>query len=231
MSDLRRIVETYLDVESNARKKLVSTSTLADPDALALYRGTQVLFRAHLLRSDGVTAYAPPADALWLFGIDNAYTPDKVDLVVSANDQFNIAGDWADMTVAGGKISWRVDLTSATLKTALAAASAATMYAALWMCPVGGQYTLMAHWDVVVRNVAVDPTTATAVEGVSFPTMDLYNADLAQLRQPTGGLYRLRNAAGESVLQLWNPTISKWQTVTLTGAVGVEQLAVGIGED
>ena len=101
------------------------------------------------------------------------------------------------------------------------------MYAALWMCPVGGSYTLMAHWDVSMRNVAVDPTTATTVEGISYPTMDLYNADLTQIKTPTGGIYRLNNGA----FQLWNPDQNKFHTISVSGAAGSETVEVGPGED
>lgn len=225
MADLRRIIEIYLDVESNARKNLVNAA-LYDPTILNLYRGTQVLFRCHLMLSDA-TAYAPESTATWLFGIDNAYTRDKADLVVSANSQFNLSGDWDGEDIVGGKICWRVDLTTSALKDALADSASVPMYAALWMSPVGGSYTLMAHWDITVRNVAIDPTTAIAQDGISFTTMDLHNADITQIKTPTGGIYRLQNGA----LQLWNSTQSKWHTVSVAGAVGSELMAVGPGED
>ena len=226
MADLRRIIEIYLDVENNARKAMVS-SVLSEPPTLNLYRGTQVLFRCHLMMSDSTTYYAPEADAVWLFGIDSVYTRDHADLVVSETDQFNIDGDWAEKTVVGGKICWRADLTSVSLKEELADSANFGMYCALWMCPVGGSYTLMAHWDVNVRNVAVDPITALAVEGISHPTMDLYNTDMAQLKVPTEGLYRLQNGA----LQIKNSTTGKFQTVSLSGAEGSETMDYGPQED
>ena len=226
MADLRRNIEIYLDVENNARKQLSGTDFF-NADQLDLYRGTQVLFRCHLLMSDAVTAYAPDASSTWLFGIDSKYDLDHTDLVVSDNDQFNLDGDWDQRDVVGGKICWRADLTSSLLKTDLGNDASKTMYCALWMAPPSGNYTLMAHWGVIVRNVAVDPTTAIGQDGIAFATVDLLEADVTQIKTPTNGIYRLRNGA----LQLWNPDQSKWHTVGIKGAEGAEYWSYGPGED
>lgn len=226
MADLRRPIEIYLDVENSARKALQGTAAFSDPVALSLYRGTQVVFRCHLMMSDATTYYTPAVTDTWLFGIDNVYTRDHTDLVVSLNAQFNLDGDWDQRDVVGGKICWRVDLTSAALKTALADSENAAMYCALWVRPSGGDYTLLGHWDITMRNVAVDPTTALEQEGISFATVDLVNADIAELKTPTGGIYRVHNGA----LQLWNPDQSKWHTVGIKGGAGAEFISYGPGE-
>jgi hypothetical protein len=215
-----------LDVENNIRRKL-ENSNFYVADQLDVYRGTQILFRCHLLMSDATTYYAPGASSTWLFGIDSSFTRDHADLVVSENAQFNVAGDWADTSVVGGKICWRADLTSQSLKDDLADDASKQMYACLWMCPSGGEYTLMAQWDINMKNVAVDPTTALAQDGISFLTMDLYNADMAQLKAPTSGLYRIQNGA----LQIWNADQSKYHTISISGAAGSETMDIGPGED
>lgn len=226
MADLRRPIEIYLDVENSTRRNRTGT-TFFEPAALSLYRGTQIVFRCHLLFSNATTYYVPALTDAWLFGIDNAYTRNKADLVTSLNAQFNIVGDWDQLDVVGGKITWRVDLTSVALKTALADSANATMYCALWVCPSGGNYTLLGHWDIIMRNVAVDPTTAVEQEGISFATVDLLNNDVTQIKTPTGGIYRLRNGA----LQLWNATQSKWHTISVSGVAELEQINVGPGEN
>ena len=60
--------------------------------------------------------------------------------------------------MSNGKICWRADLTTAALKTSLAALPSKTMYCGLWMLPSGGSYTLMCQWTVLMKNIAVEPT-------------------------------------------------------------------------
>jgi len=226
MSDLRRIIEVYFDVEGSRYVDKIGDAFSAPKTTMTLYRGTQITFRAHLMRADATTYFQPEVDAVWLFGIDSVYTLDHTDLVSSAADQFNIAADWGSIDIVGGKISWRADLTSATLKADLGDSATKTMYCGLWMAPVGGKYTLMAHWDILMHNVAVDPTTAQSVEGISFATVDLLDADIAQVKTPTNGLYRIKNGA----LQLYNPDQSKFHTITIAGAAGSEHTSIGDGE-
>jgi hypothetical protein len=119
-----------------------------------------------------------------------------------------------------------VDLTTNELKVALADAASKAMYADLWFTPSGGSPTLMAQWNVTMKNIAVDPTTATAVEGITHPTTEVFNSAISEVKSPTSGLYRLHNGA----LQLWNATQSKWHTVSITGAAGEETWSIGPGE-
>ena len=226
MSD-RVIKEVYLDVEENQIRLYKNESFFALASDMALFRGSQVLFRCHLMLADAATYFTPPAGGTWLFGIDDQFTADHGDLVISAHDQFNIPGDWDLLDELRGYICWRVDLTGEALKTSMSNLAAKAMYADLWFTPSGGAPTLMAQWNIAMKNVAVDPTTATAVEGITHPTTDVFNTAISGITTPTGGLYRLRNGA----LQLWNATQNKWHTVSVSGVAGSETLDLGPGED
>ena len=227
MSDNRVIKEIYIDTEGTQIRSYKNSAFYALSSDMVLHRGTQVLFECHLMMADAATYFTPPSGATWLFGIDDTFQADHADLVVSLNAQFNIAGDWGEVAPTAGKISWRVDLTSTALKDALADDTQKAMYACLWMTPVGGNPTLMAQWNITMKNIAVDPTTATAQEGITFPTTEVMNSLINEIKTPTGGLYRLRNGA----LQLKNSTTSKFHTLSISGAAGEETLDIGPGED
>lgn len=227
MSENRVIKEIYLDTENNQIRSYKNSTFYALSPDMTLFRGSQVLFRCHLMLADATTYFTPPAGGTWLFGIDDQFTADHADLVVSQNAQFNIAGDWDQLLETSGYICWRVDLTTNELKNSLADAASKAMYANLWFTPSGGSPTLMAQWNVTMKNIAVDPTTATAVEGITHPTTDVFNSAINEIKTPTGGLYRLHNGA----LQLWNATQSKWHTLSISGTVDAETLDIGPGED
>jgi hypothetical protein len=226
MSDNRVIKEIYLDVEGNQIRSYKNSTFYALSPDLTLFRGSQVLFQCHLMLADASTYFTPPAGGSWLFGIDDTFTVDHADLVTSPHAQFNIAGDWDLLAETTGYICWRVDLTTNELKTSLADAASKAMYADLWFTPSGGNPTLMAQWNITMKNIAVDPTTATAVEGITHPTTDVFNSAIAEMKVPTGGIYRLQNGA----LQLWNATQSKWHTLSISGAAGEETIDIGPGE-
>jgi hypothetical protein len=225
MSSDRVIKDLYIDTEGTQIRSYKNTTFYALSPDMTMFRGTQVLFRCHLMMADAVTYFAPPAGATWLFGIDSEFTADHTDLVVSLNDKF-IAADWDQASFTGGKICWRADLTSQALKDKLADQTAMAMYACLWMTPSGGNPTLMAQWNITMKNIAVDPTTATVQEGITYPTTEVFNSSISEIKTPTGGIYRLQNGA----LQLWNATQSKWHTLSISGAAGEETLDIGPGE-
>lgn len=226
MSSDRVIKDMYIDTEGTQIRSFKNSTFYALSPDMAMFRGTQVLFRCHLMMADATTYFAPPAGATWLFGVDDSFVADHTDLVVSLNAQFNIGGDWGDVNVPEGRISWRADLTSQVLKDSLGDSASKTMYACLWMTPNGGNPTLMAQWTVTMKNVAVDPTTATAQEGIVFPTTDVMNSLINEIKVPTGGLYRLQNGA----LQIKNSTTGLFQTITMSGAAGSETMDYGPGE-
>jgi hypothetical protein len=226
MSSDRAIKEIYIDTEGTQIRSYKNSTFYALSPDMSVFRGTQVIFRCHLMMADAATYFAPPAGATWLFGIDSVFTALHPDLVVSLNAQFNIEGDWDLLAPTSGYICWRADMTSTTLKENLADATNKGMYACLWMTPSGGAPTLMAQWNVTMKNIAVDPTTATAQEGITYPTTDVFSSAINEIKTPTGGLYRLQNGA----LQLWNATQSKWHTLSISGAAGEETLDIGPGE-
>lgn len=153
MSDYRRIIEIYLDTEG--QRQVTSDNYDVEPK-MVLFRGSQILIRAHLRLADGTTYFAPDASATWNFNIDSVYTADHSDLVASDNDQFNIGADWDDLDVTGGKICWRVDTTSTALETDLGDDESKTMYAELWMTPPATSSVLVCHWDITMHNIATD---------------------------------------------------------------------------
>jgi len=209
MSDYRRIVTYYFDVEEGVPVSSVSELT-PTPTWRTYYPGTQVLFRAHLLNHDG-SYFLPPADATWLFGFDNQSGSTVPDLVVSLNDQFNNAEDWTgDNGVAqtAGRICWRADLTSALLKTYMATQTASVaLKACLWMNSPGIGYDLKCQWNIFVEPVYVDPTIAKTQPGIQHVTLDLMNASCIPLR---GDGYRFR--ARNKELSLYFPD-GKWATL------------------
>jgi hypothetical protein len=85
----------------------------------------------------------------------------------------------------------------------------------------------MAQWDVLVKNIAVDPTVATSVAGITHPTTTVFNSAISGLRTPVGGLYRIQNGA----IQIKNSTTGKFQTISLSGAEGSETMDYGPGKD
>jgi hypothetical protein len=159
MSDNRVIKPMYVDTEACEIKGYKNSAFTTLSPEMSLFRGTQVLFEAHLMMADGTTYIATPTGATWLFGIDDTYTRDHADLVTVANDQF-IAADWPGETgadFANGKVCWRCDLTGAALETSLGALASKPMYCGLWMLPAGGAYTLMCQWNITMKNIAVEP--------------------------------------------------------------------------
>lgn len=156
MSDNRTVKTIYMNTETNAVCGYANSAFTVLSSDMSLYRGTQVLFRSHLLMSDGTTYYTAPTGASWLFGIDDTFERDHADLVESANDQF-IPDDWESANFTNGKVCWRADLSGEALKTALGSLISKTMYACLWILPVGGAYSLVAQWNVTMKNIAVEP--------------------------------------------------------------------------
>jgi len=223
MSSDRVIKEIYLDTEGMQIRAFQNNTFSSLSTTTTLFRGTQILFRCNLRMADATTAFVPPAGASWLFGIDDGYTADHADLVLSS--VFNQAGDW-DYNLSNGKITWRTDLTSAALKTSLGDSASKLMYAYLWMTPVGGSPTLLAQWDVIIKNIAVDPTTATPVEGISFMTTDAATAsfvpvwgDQSRWRWKSGGWQYMFEAD------------SKWRSMVGKMESGQPVLAWGDPED
>lgn len=146
----RRIIEIYLDVE---RGILVDSDGAIPGTLMSVFRGTELIVRAHLKREDIATYFTPPSGASWFFAIDNSFDPAHNDLVVTQNSMFNLSADWSDLDVANGKICWRVDTATTQLKSALGTSASEDMYAELWMTPAGVDPILLCQWQVTVKNI------------------------------------------------------------------------------
>jgi len=84
----------------------------------------------------------------------------------------------------------------------------------------------MAQWNITMKNIAVDPTTATVQEGITYPTTDVFNSSISEIKVPTGGLYRLQNGA----FQLKHSVYPTFHTLSISGEPGAETIDVGPGE-
>ena len=172
MSSARRIIPITLDAVT-ADRRIINGTNLELPDSneqMHLYYGTQVLFEATLLSGAVTTAFEPDPTATWLWGLDDVPFSELSDYVLSQNDQFNLVGDWANLDVNGGKISWRANLATDALKAALLLKTPLSnlMYANLWMLTADGN--VVWSWPVYVHKVHVDPNTAVPVDGITHLT-------------------------------------------------------------
>jgi hypothetical protein len=189
MSESRVAKEIYLDTENNQIRSYKNSTFYALSPDMTLFRGSQVLFQCHLMLADAATYFTPPAGGTWLFGIDDQFTADHADLVVSDDDQFNLDGDWDLLAETSGRICWRVDLTTNELKDSLGDTDRKAMYACLWFTPSGGDPTLMAQWNVTMKNIAVDPTTAIPSPGITFDTVDRADSTYQKMKTDGGELW------------------------------------------
>ena len=162
MANKRRIIPITFNVPAQQVVGDAEALTVVT-DLLQFRRFDQALILWTLV-DDAGEAYALDAGTTFLFGIDNVFTPGHADLVLSPDAEFNVAGDWADVDLAEGKISNRADCATAELATALAAAESANMYAVLWAIPpLPDKPYLLAHIKITMGNVAVEPGPTTAL--------------------------------------------------------------------
>lgn len=211
MSDLRRLIDLNINVETAAAGDIRNAAFVNLDRAITVHRGTQLLIRATLLLSNTTTPFACPADASFLWGADNVYTADHDDLILSQNADFNVAGDWADADPTAGKICWRADLTGVDLKTALGSAASATLHTLLWMSSAAG-YTVLCDLDITVKNIAVDPTTAKVIPGITHITYDAAAA-LYVPRLGDQARWRWKSDAGAEGWQYRFEDDDKWRSM------------------
>jgi len=153
MSDPRKVSEIYVDVDT---PQLVDVNNSIVHTPIIVYRKSQLIFKVHLRLADGSTYFTPPVGAEWVFMIDNSYEPLHPDLVVSDNAQFNVAGDWASMDVANGKICFRVNTATAQLTTEMGSSASKEMTGEIWMLPIGGDPSLVIQFSILVKNIVGD---------------------------------------------------------------------------
>ena len=180
MSDLRRIINQVINVETGYRLNDITANT-KDPETQELDRATQVLYRTTLINSD-LSVYHPPADTPWLFGIGKDYSCTPPYLVTTLNPDFNKIGDWSGLAPTNGKICWRVDLTDTVLKGVMAPLTDDPTYpVCLWMLPAGEKPVLISQWNVLIHRVSVDPTNAVAGTGIVHATTDWAKASFVPI--------------------------------------------------
>lgn len=223
MSDLLSPIPIFLNVDD---KWEANSDGSKVPTPRTVYIGTKNIYQCHLIRQNG-EAFAPDSLATWLFAAHYLYDKSPCPVASdSAGGDFNIVGDWSLLNVADGLISWRADWTPAALATALAASTGGAFFCNLWMLTAHGN-ALLAHWDIIVHDVIVNPSVAAAVKGITHVTTDLLNQVLADILTPAGGNYRIRNG----IIEKRNPTQDKWQATYPDGAAGQEHIAFGAPTD
>lgn len=220
MSELRRLIDIYVDIPNAARVRLDGESFF-NPPALTLLRTQQILFRAHLLTS-GTTYFTPPTDCTWYFGMDSVYTSGHADIVQSGNDEF-VAADWAEADFANGKVCWRVDLAGAALAEDMGSATTKTYYCGLWMVPAGEKPVVLVEFPATVQNVATYETTPTPDDARIFVDTDMLTAYLR--KQEPGQNMRF---VGEKTY-VYCQDDNLWYPITVRLIDGQPVLALGEG--
>jgi hypothetical protein len=155
MSDLRRVILKYVNVESGS---LVSSDNGVPRDGnnMTLFVGTQNVIQVHLRMSDGTTYFKPEAGSTWFFGVDDSYTSGHTDYVITNTANFNIIGDWSSLDAANGKICFRADATSSSLRAAIGSLASKNMVGEIWYSPPGGSPTLLCQMTVVIKNIVTE---------------------------------------------------------------------------
>lgn len=199
MAATRREIEIWINVETGKR---VSSSGGIDPNKFILSRGTQIMWKVNLINTD-LSTYALPSNVSLLFGIDDQFTIDHADLVLSHNDQFNVSGDWDNVSLPDGRFSARADLNTTELKASFSSDTPVKAEKDMWCCfwaqPAGGEYFLLSQFKVTMENVAVDPTSPAPTPEASYLTNDSFDA---VLELAADGSVKLRNINGD-VMQTW----------------------------
>jgi len=173
MADKFRVIETYLNVDRSAQV----TQSGFDPRLLQkYYKRTETILRIHLVQDDG-SYFQPESGGTWVFAIDDTFG-ESPDPVYSDDTQFNIAGDWSQLDVNGGKITTRVNCSSTALAAKLGANEWISMWAELWYTAPGQTESLIAQWQVIMRNIITDigsdsELTYNSSLGVAFDGDDL----------------------------------------------------------
>lgn len=157
-SDTTRIITTYLDVE---RCREVTATNATQTNTFSVFRDTHAIFRATLRQADGTTPFVVDPAATFAFYLNDSWLPadeaSRDSLVQSDNSQFNIAADWASLSLATGKICWRLDLTGDALAAALSPSTGSleslTGHAELWYTAPGANPTVLAQWKMTMANI------------------------------------------------------------------------------
>ena len=155
MSEVMRTVLRYVNTD---RAYFVSSDNGSSTDGnnLTIWVGTHIIVQCHLRLDDGVNYFKPETGSSWYFGVDDVYGTSHADYIATLNADFNIAGDWSLLNVAGGLICFRVDATTTALKTVMSGIATKNMIGELWYTPPGGKDTLLCQMTAVIKNIVTD---------------------------------------------------------------------------
>ena len=126
MSDARRIIEKYVNVET-ASLVTSDNGTPKDGNTVTIFCMTQAVIRLTIRLADGSTPFIMDPAATFYFGIDDSYVQAHADYVITNNADFNQATDWATVNPAAGMICFKVNAATLELKAALGTASSKQM--------------------------------------------------------------------------------------------------------
>lgn len=212
MSSSRRIVPIYYNVPNATR---VDVNNQIPKEKPILQRMDQVLFRFTLYDGDiGSTpsAYELCGGETFSLGIDSTFRVGHADLVTSNNDQFNKTEDWTEISLEGGKITARADLSTNELRDDFDTDPGVTDLARkdMYVCvfaQVGGEkpYPLM-HFDVNMKNVACEFGTNAPAPTTQYATLAAL-AGLVEHHTSSSGKkgIRFKNADGTVVGGFYEP--------------------------
>lgn len=131
----------------NGTSQYITTSTGFNPSIPEFWYNSFYSLRFILTDKDSnpidLTGYS------FIFGIDDSFQSAHTDLVRSNDDKFNISGDWSETDLSGGKITCRVDCSSASILTALEDDSYKIAYAELWATKVGSLIIFYVNLSVI----------------------------------------------------------------------------------
>jgi len=164
MAEFRQPAFIYINTQQARR---VSSDNFPVRETFRMFLRSQVLFSADLWNDDG-TAFLPESGSLWEFHVDNVFGPGQHDdLVISDNDQFNIIDDRSDLDVDGGKISWRVNLATTELDTAMGTDQSKTMWGELWVTAPGTSTALLMQLEFTMQNIVSEVGSTSGLDYLS----------------------------------------------------------------
>ena len=161
---VQKVVEIYLDTTNSIQTGANGGGEVSRTAKMTLHRATHSIIRAHLYDMDG-SYISIPANTEFFFYIDNSYAPaDLSPVITDDQSKFNLVADWADVDYQNGKVCWQVDTTPSQLLAKFTAESdpaLLNMYAELWMQAPSESRSLLAQWDMVMRNIISDDESST----------------------------------------------------------------------
>jgi len=175
MANLQTI-PVYISV---ARSAFVNAGNPASIDVKpVLFVGNESIFACHLIDGAGQPV-ALPSDTEFYASLDSVYGPGSNDLVAVADDKFNIAEDWADIDLAAGKFCFRLTTAAQAIIDAMAENSGMDVHLEAWFREPGGNYSILLHETLRLRNVTADfvPVSTPEIPGNSVPAFADLPAD------------------------------------------------------